>query len=132
MYGTYMLDRGRRIEMKQVCANLIANALDAMGRPGVLTLRIHDSYSPQTPGLAVEVEDTGAGIGSDDLNRIFEPFFTTKQNTGTGPGLLITREIIQKHGGTIAVRSERPPGEKSGTQFSIFLPAAAAAADAVA
>ncbi len=131
-YRTFGLVRGSRSEMQQVFANLIANALDAMGRPGVLTLRIHDSYSPQTPGLAVEVEDTGAGIGSDDLNRIFEPFFTTKQNTGTGLGLWITREIIQKHGGTIAVRSERPPGEKSGTQFSIFLPAAAAAADAVA
>src|SRR5260370_37542139 len=129
MYGTYMLDRGRRIEMKQVCANLIANALDAMGRPGVLTLRIHDSYSPQTPGLPVEVEDTGAGIGSDDLNRVFEPFFTPKQNTATGLGLSITTEIIQKHGSTIAVRSERPPGEKSGSHCSSVLPAVAATAD---
>jgi signal transduction histidine kinase len=81
----------------------------------------------QTPGLAIEVEDTGAGISCDHLNRIFEPFFTTKQDTGTGLGLWIAREIIQKHGGTIAARSECGPGEKSGTLFSIFLPLAAAA-----
>jgi PAS domain S-box-containing protein len=130
-YRTCGLARGSRSEMQQVFANLIANALDAMGHRGVLTVRVYDSYSPQIPGIAVEVEDTGAGISSDDLNRIFEPFFTTKQNTGTGLGLWIAREIIQKHGGTIAVRSECCPGVKSGTQFSIFLPAAAAA-DAVA
>jgi signal transduction histidine kinase len=113
--------------MEQVFANLIANAVEAMGGSGVLTVRVHDSYSKQTPGLAIEVEDTGAGISSDHLNRIFEPFFTTKQDTGTGLGLWIAREIIQKHGGTIAARSECRPGEKSRTQFCIFLPPAAAA-----
>jgi PAS domain S-box-containing protein len=125
-YRTCGLARGSRSEMQQVFANLIANSLDAMDHRGVLTVRVYDSYNPQTPGVAVEVEDTGAGISSDDLNRIFEPFFTTKP-TGTGLGLWIAREIIQKHGGTIAVRSECRPGEKSGTQFSIFLPPAAAA-----
>ncbi len=117
---------GSRGEIQQVFANLIANALDAMDRGGVLTLRVHDAGSPTSPGVSIEVEDTGAGIGSNDLNRIFEPFFTTKQNTGTGLGLWITKEIIEKHGGTIAVRSECQPGEKSGTQFSILLPSAAA------
>jgi signal transduction histidine kinase len=126
-YRTLGLVRGSRSEMQQVFSNLIANALDAMGGRGVLTVRIHDSDSPQTPGLAVEVEDTGIGISKGDLNRIFEPFFTTKQNTGTGLGLWIVREIIQKHGGTIAVRSECRPGETGGTKFSICLPPARAA-----
>ena len=126
-YRTSGLVRGSRSEMEQVFANLIANAVEAMGGSGVLTVRVHDSYSTHTPGFAIEVEDTGAGISSDHLNRIFEPFFTTKQDTGTGLGLWIAREIIQKHGGTIAARSECGPGEKSGTRFSIFLPFAAAA-----
>jgi len=130
-YRTFGLVRGSRNEMQQVFANLIANALEAMDRGGVLTVRVYDSNSRQTPGIAVEVEDTGAGISSDDLSRIFEPFFTTKPNTGTGLGLWVAREIVQKHGGAIAVRSECRPGEKSGTQFSIFLPPAVAA-DAVA
>jgi signal transduction histidine kinase len=125
-YRAFGLVHGSRSEMQQVFANLIANALDAMDRRGVLTVRVYDSYSAQTPGIAVEVEDTGAGISSDNLDRIFEPFFTTKQNTGTGLGLWIAREIIQKHRGTISVRSECRPGEQSGTQFSIFLPPAAA------
>jgi PAS domain S-box-containing protein len=126
-YRSFGLVRGSRNEMQQVFANLIANSLDAMGRGGLLTVRVHDSFGSQTPGIAVEVEDTGVGISSDDLNRIFEPFFTTKQDTGTGLGLWVAREIIQKHGGTIAVRSNYRDGEKNGTQFSIFLPSPFAA-----
>lgn len=118
---------GSRGEIQQVFANLIANALDAMDRGGILTLRVHATSILNSPGVAIEVEDTGAGICGGDLNRIFEPFFTTKQNTGTGLGLWVTREIIQKHGGTIAVRSQCHPGEKSGTQVSIVLPVGAAA-----
>jgi PAS domain S-box-containing protein len=126
-YRTAGLVRGSRSEMQQVFANLITNALDALDRRGVLTVRVYDSCSPQTPGIAVEVEDTGPGISTGDLKRIFEPFFTTKQSTGNGLGLWISKEIIQKHGGTIAVRSEHLPSEKTGTQFSIFLPPVAAA-----
>jgi len=130
-YRTSGVVRGSRSEIQQVFANLITNALEAMGRHGVLTVRVLDSCSLQTPGIRVEVEDTGAGISRDDLNRVFEPFFTTKQNTGTGLGLWIASEIMQKHGGTIAVQSEYRPSEKTGTQFSIVFPPAAAA-DAVA
>jgi PAS domain S-box-containing protein len=129
-YRTSGVVRGSRSEIQQVFANLITNALDAMDRHGVLTVRVLDSCNLQTPGIRVEVEDTGAGISRDDLNRVFEPFFTTKQNTGTGLGLWIASEIMQKHGGTIAVRSEYRPSEKTGTQFSIVFPPAAA--DAVA
>jgi signal transduction histidine kinase len=101
-YRGFGLIHRSRSEMQQVFANLIGNALDAMGPGGVLTVRVQDSSSPQTPAIAVEVEDTGAGISSEDLARVFEPFFTTKENNGTGLGLWIAREIIRKHGGTIA------------------------------
>jgi PAS domain S-box-containing protein len=126
-YRSSGLVRGSRNEMQQVFANLIANSLDAMGGGGVLTLSVHDSHGSQTPGIAIAVEDTGVGISSDALDRIFEPFFTTKPDTGTGLGLWVVREIIQKHGGTIAVRSKCRDGEKNGTQFSIFLPSPVAA-----
>ncbi len=115
---------GSRGEIQQVFANLIANALDAMGRSGRLTIRVRDTNRPAS--IAVDVEDTGAGISGEDLNRVFEPFFTTKQNTGTGLGLWVAKEIIQKHGGTIAVCSESRQGENRGTQFCIILPSAAA------
>jgi len=126
-YISFAMVRGSRSEMQQVFANLIANSLDAMSGGGLLTVRVRDSYGSQTPGIAVEVQDTGVGISSNDLKRIFEPFFTTKPDTGTGLGLWVAREIIQKHGGTIAVRSNCRPAEKSGTQFSIFLPSPVAA-----
>jgi PAS domain S-box-containing protein len=119
--------RGSRGEIQQVFANLISNAVDAMARDGRLTVRITDVLDPQHPGVEIEVEDTGAGIDSDNLNRIFEPFFTTKQNTGTGLGLWVAKEIIQKHGGNIAVNSHYRAGGQSGTRFSIFLPIATAA-----
>jgi PAS domain S-box-containing protein len=119
--------RGSRGEIQQVFANLIANAFDAIGSDGVLTVRVHDVLDPQNACIAVEVEDTGTGIDGADLNRIFEPFFTTKQNTGTGLGLWVAKEIIQKHGGTIAVHSRCGPDQQSGTKFSILLPVTAAA-----
>jgi PAS domain S-box-containing protein len=125
--------RGSRGEIQQVFANLISNAFDAIGGEGALTVRVYDVFDGQNPVIAVEVQDTGSGIGDDDLNRIFEPFFTTKQDTGTGLGLWVAKEIIQKHGGTIAVHSQCGNGRPSGTRFSIFLPApAAATANAVA
>ena len=109
-------------EIQQVFANLISNALDAMEDGGVLTLRVSEAARQNRSGVLVEVEDTGIGIGDEGLKHLFEPFFTTKENTGTGLGLWVAREIIDKHGGTITVNSRTQPREKSGTKFSIFLP----------
>ncbi len=131
-YRTQGLVRVSAGEMQQVFANLISNALDAMEEGGVLTVRVTDAANHVPPGVRVDVEDTGKGISDADLNRIFEPFFTTKQNTGTGLGLWVTREIVEKHGGTIAVNNQSQPGGKCRTQFSVFLPRATAAAHAVA
>jgi signal transduction histidine kinase len=67
----------------------------------------------------VEVEDDGAGIEPDHLERIFDPFFTTKDvGKGTGLGLSVTYVIVTRHGGTITVKSE--PGR--GTCFRVELP----------
>lgn len=126
-YRTRGMMRGSRGEIQQVFANLISNAFDAIGSDGALTVRVYDGFDAKGPSIAIEVQDTGTGIGGDDLNRIFEPFFTTKQDTGTGLGLWVAKEIIQKHGGSIAVQSRCGDGCESGTKFSIFLPGAAAA-----
>jgi signal transduction histidine kinase len=123
-YDARGLVRVSQGEMQQVFANLISNALDAMENGGVLTLRVSEVSDPAHPAVRVQVEDTGTGISRANLNHIFEPFFTTKQDTGTGLGLWVAREIIEKHGGTISVNSQTQTGGTSGTQFSITLPSA--------
>jgi signal transduction histidine kinase len=66
----------------------------------------------------VSVLDTGSGIGRPEQKHLFEPFFTTKADVGTGLGLWITKNIIEKHGGTIRFKSKAGVG----TVFSVFLP----------
>jgi PAS domain S-box-containing protein len=112
--------------IEQVFANLVSNALDAMSSGGMLTVRVIDATNNK--GVRVDVEDTGRGIKALDLKRVFDPFFTTKQNAGTGLGLWVVKEIIDKHGGRIAVTSTSQPGDKCGTRFSILLPRATAQA----
>lgn len=109
-----------RSELQQVFANLLSNALDAMAGGGTLTL--HVSWDADNSGTLIIVEDTGMGIPAEHLQYIFEPFFTTKENTGTGLGLWVAKEIIRKHGGTLTVSSKSAPGEAHGTRFAIFLP----------
>ncbi|SEG15376.1 PAS domain S-box-containing protein [Bryocella elongata] len=112
-------------EMRQLFANLVGNALDAMSRGGRLTLSVRRGSGRRNDGVwcegvCVSVADTGEGIAEDALQRIFEPFFTTKDATGTGLGLWVSAEIIAKHSGTVRVRSRR--GVNSGTIFVVFFP----------
>jgi signal transduction histidine kinase len=72
-------------------------------------------------GLILTVADTGSGMSPDTAARIFEPFFTTKEIGGTGLGLWVSHEIVQRHGGVLAVRSSQRKG-RSGTIFTLFLP----------
>ncbi|HEY2913086.1 MAG TPA: ATP-binding protein, partial [Candidatus Angelobacter sp.] len=72
-------------------------------------------------GGKIVIADTGSGISPQHRKKLFEPFYTTKQDVGTGLGLWVSREIVQKHGGNITLRSSIVPGH-SGTVFSIFLP----------
>jgi len=110
-------------EMRQVFANLIANALEALGGEGTLKLHVlasRDLRNPKASGVRVFVADSGSGIPAERQRRIFEPFFTTKGEKGTGLGLWIAQGIVRKHKGYIRVRSTTQPG-RSGTCFSIFL-----------
>lgn len=112
-------------ELRQLLANLIGNALDAMRSGGKLTVRAHNAQefsNGNRQGVRVVIADTGAGISPEMKSRIFDAFVTTKGQTGTGLGLWISADIIQKHSGTVRVKSCATPG-KSGTVFSIFLPA---------
>jgi PAS domain S-box-containing protein len=113
-------------EMRQVFSNLIANALDAAGRNGIVKLRVvhaRDWSNRESPGIRVLVADNGCGIPAEHRSKLFQPFFTTKGEKGTGLGLWVTHGIIQKHGGSVRVRSSSIPG-RSGTCFSVFLPSA--------
>jgi signal transduction histidine kinase len=87
--------------LRQVLANLVDNAANA-SRPGTeVTLR---ASATDDRHVAIEVEDSGSGIGADDLPRIFEPFYTTRSD-GTGLGLAIVHKVVRAHGGDIKVRS---------------------------
>ena len=117
-------------EMRQVFANLIGNALDAMTPDGGrLLVRARRVKQHQTPGIRVTVADTGCGITTEARRHIFEPFFTTKEATGTGLGLWVSEQIIRKHHGAVRVRS-RSQGSATGTVFSVCFPATGLEADA--
>jgi two-component system nitrogen regulation sensor histidine kinase GlnL len=112
--------------LDRALANLVTNALEAMGPGGRLGLRVGWAESDPRwparrpgamPAVAVEVSDTGVGISAVDADRVFNPFFTTKA-TGTGLGLALAHKIVQDHGGSITFRST--PGE--GTTFRVLLP----------
>lgn len=108
-------------ELRQAFTNLITNAIDAMAGHGELTLSIEKLPDRD---VVVRIADTGGGIPSENLDQIFEPFFTTKGEKGTGIGLWVTKSLIEKLGGRIGVVSTTIG--KTGTCFSIFLPASKA------
>jgi len=110
-------------------ANLISNAADALHENGRLTIAVSPAQRNGTRGTEVRVKDNGVGIPPENMERIFEPFFTTKADVGTGLGLFVTRQLTEHHGGTLTVESNQF-GEDRGTEFTIFLPAAHATAEA--
>ena len=109
--------RGNADELSQIFVNLLANAWDAVaGRP---SKRIHLRLYTQGEQVIVEVEDNGDGIPAASLSRLFDPFFTTKAvGRGTGLGLTVCKGIIEKHQGSIEVKSQ--PGQ--GSVFTVRLP----------
>lgn len=100
-------------QMRQALLNLLGNAREAMSpEGGKLLVRL----SPTEGGLRLSIDDTGPGLSEEARARIFEPFFTTKPR-GTGLGLMVTRQIIEAHGGTIGCEAR----EEGGTRFWISL-----------
>lgn len=117
-------------EIRQVFANLLSNSLDAISDRGIITLRVSTCHTLRDGQrhVRVTIADNGMGIGSDEQKRIFEALFTTKGTIGTGLGLWVSKQIIDKHGGTIRVRSKTEDNCR-GTVFSILLPIGSVAAE---
>jgi len=107
-------------ELKQVISNLVANAVDAVGKNGAITLRAWCADEAENKILHVAIEDDGPGTAAEDIDRIFEPFFTTKKDVGTGLGLWVTKEIVERHGGSIRVSSQN--NGSRGAAFNILIP----------
>jgi signal transduction histidine kinase len=101
--------------MEQVFINLIENAIQAMKKGGVLTIRL--SKKDQSNMALIEFEDTGVGIHEENLSEVFKIFYTTKKG-GSGIGLTLCKNIIRNHNGNISVQSK--VGE--GTTFFVELP----------
>jgi two-component system CheB/CheR fusion protein len=111
-------------EAQQIFANLIGNAIEAMPHGGRLTVRLRPSFDWRdgvTPGMRVTFVDSGMGLDRPTMRRIFEPFFTTKIETGTGLGLWVVAQLVERHRGQVRVWS-RKRAQASGTAFSVFLP----------
>jgi signal transduction histidine kinase len=100
-------------QVRQVLVNLVLNALDAMPGGGELAVELR----ADGPAVEVRVADTGPGVAAEMRGRLFEPFASTKE-TGLGLGLVISRRIVEDHGGTIA--ADGPPG--GGARFTVRLP----------
>ncbi|MHB9075845.1 MAG: PAS domain S-box protein [Desulfobaccales bacterium] len=122
-----MLIKVDRSQLNQVIINLVINAIDAMERKGILTLKTYcdkgkkrGAGKPGAAGFAyLEVSDTGCGIPEENLPRIFDPFFTTKDlGKGTGLGLSTVYGIVQENGGNIWVKKT----SQAGTTFILELP----------
>jgi signal transduction histidine kinase len=106
-------------ELQRIVTNLVANAIDALSST---TGRLRISLEGRDAEVLLAVEDNGCGIAEDHLDRIFEPFFTTKEETGTGIGLWVTKELVEKNGGSIRLHSG-PHETGMRTRFEVRFPA---------
>ena len=111
-------------EIRQVLNNLVSNAIDAMHpNGGRLLIRSRNATDGATgrKGVTLTVADTGLGMPPQVLANIFQAFYTTKGIGGTGLGLWVSKEIIDRHHGTLRIRSSQDPTH-SGTVCQLFLP----------
>jgi PAS domain S-box-containing protein len=123
-YGQAIEIFGYPGEIRQIFANLIANAIEALPEDGSLRIRattIASMVGNRERGVRVTFLDNGTGISAADRKRIFEPFYTTKKDVGTGLGLWLTLGLVEKHHGSLRLRSSIVPG-RTWTAFSVFLP----------
>jgi signal transduction histidine kinase len=104
-------------EIQQVIANLLTNAIDATPQDSKIRVRARRIHREVADSVQVSVGDCGPGIPPELQERIWEPFFTTKHDVGTGLGLWVCKQIIERHHGTIRVHST-----PHGTVFTIVLP----------
>jgi two-component system NtrC family sensor kinase len=106
---------GDQAQLQQVILNLLNNAIDAIGKDGTISVK----SSADASQIKVVIADTGPGIPESMQKKIFDPFFTTKSTgKGTGLGLWISYNIIEKMGGSLSLQSK----EQRGAAFTIMLP----------
>jgi signal transduction histidine kinase len=107
-------------QLRQVLANLIGNALDALLAQRIPGARIEISAGQNLAGSGVwiRVRDNGPGVSAEAASKLFRPFFTTKPR-GTGLGLSVAKKIVERHGGTLELT---PPAAVSGAEFVLQLP----------
>jgi len=118
-FGTELSALIDRQQIRQAITNLIANAMDAMPKGGLLNIFTGAEEMNDITYVAVHISDTGPGVPEDDLDLIFEPFHTTKEiGHGTGLGLSISRKIIEEHGGLIKAEN----GPEGGLRVSLYFP----------
>ena len=110
-------------EMRQLLANLVGNAIEAIGNNGKIRLHAYTSqdWRRGRRGLRVTVADNGPGIPDEIRDKIFDPFFTTKGEAGTGLGLWIIAGILRNNDGMLQLRTVTR-ARRSGTCFSAFFP----------
>jgi PAS domain S-box-containing protein len=108
-------------ELKQVVANLVSNAADAAPENGTILVGLSCVETSEGKMVEVSVQDDGPGINPEHHEMIFEPFFTTKKDVGTGLGLWVSKEIVDRHGGRIQALSVKGDG-LSGALFNVHLP----------
>jgi len=111
-------------EIRQLITNLLSNSIDAVTTGGQIRLRVSRAtewIGDGRSGVRLTVADSGSGIPQAVRPELFEPFFTTKKAVGTGLGLWLCKGIVEKHRGSIRVKSSTAPGN-SWTVFSVFLP----------
>ena len=108
-----------RDQIEQVLLNVIDNAIDASPMDGsAIEITANESFYHEQPGIMIQVRDAGKGIALEVLPHVFEPFFTSGKPRGTGLGMAICKNIIERHRGDIHLTSE----VGTGTIVSIWLP----------
>jgi two-component system cell cycle sensor histidine kinase/response regulator CckA len=115
--GRVLIDRA---QLERVVLNLVLNARDAMLRGGSVGVSVREEPIESGPlHVVIEVSDTGVGMDAETRAHLFEPFFTTKADReGTGIGMAVVYQIVERAGGFVHVESE--PGR--GTRIRVVLP----------
>ncbi len=110
-------------EIRQLLANLVRNAIEAIDGSGDLRIRVRPAtdWRSGKSGVRITIADNGHGMSPEIRARIYDPFFTTKGSHGTGLGLWVTAGILGKHHGSMHVRSSTAQGA-SGTAFTLIFP----------
>jgi signal transduction histidine kinase len=125
--------RGLQGELKQAVSNLVSNAADAVETNGKIRLRLSCVERADGEFVQLIIEDSGPGVAPEHVDRIFEPFFTTKKDVGTGLGLWVTKEIIDRHMGSIELHPKNGNGNGlGGAAFDVLLPCEVAKEEPVA